>query len=87
LNSGLTALLMALLSYSSPINAQEEPSQQWDCDDKYCKAMSSCEEAVYKDFVCGMSKLDRDSDGLPCENVCKSDAQVAAAKKRLGLEQ
>ncbi len=33
--------------------------------------MKSCAEAKYHLKQCGMKKLDRDGDGLPCENVCK----------------
>ncbi|WP_182787868.1 excalibur calcium-binding domain-containing protein [Aeromonas media] len=37
---------------------------------RYCKDMSSCEEAEFALEQCGHSKLDRDKDGIPCENVC-----------------
>ena len=37
---------------------------------RYCKDMSSCEEAEFALEQCGRSKLDRDKDGIPCENVC-----------------
>ncbi|MEI4940792.1 excalibur calcium-binding domain-containing protein [Aeromonas veronii] len=37
---------------------------------RYCKDMSSCEEAEFALEQCGLSKLDRDNDGIPCENVC-----------------
>lgn len=38
---------------------------------KYCKQMSSCAEACYYLTQCGYSGLDRDKDGIPCENVCR----------------
>lgn len=38
---------------------------------RYCKQMTSCSEAKYHLSQCGMSGLDRDGDGKPCENVCK----------------
>lgn len=42
-----------------------------DCGAKtYCKEMSSCAEARHYMNDCGMDKLDRDGDGIPCENVC-----------------
>lgn len=48
-----------------------------------CKHASSCEEAV--EMWCGgYSRADGDNDGIPCENVCGSRAQVEAAKKRIG---
>lgn len=40
------------------------------CAKKYCKNMSSCSEAYHKFKVCGNKGLDRDKDGVPCENVC-----------------
>lgn len=48
-----------------------------------CKAMSSCEEAVQA-WCDGYSGADRDKDGIPCENVCRSKAQVDAIKERIG---
>lgn len=37
---------------------------------RYCKQMSSCEEA--KQYLqCGLSKLDKDGDGVPCESLCR----------------
>ncbi len=48
--------------------AQDSP---FDCSKKYCKSMTSCQEAVYKLNVCGHKILDRDQDGIPCEAICK----------------
>ncbi|XVE18634.1 excalibur calcium-binding domain-containing protein [Moraxella sp. ZY200743] len=36
-----------------------------------CKQMSSCAEAKHYLNVCGLSRLDRDGDGIPCETLCK----------------
>ncbi|WP_080945904.1 thermonuclease family protein [Moraxella bovoculi] len=36
-----------------------------------CKAMSSCAEAKHYLHVCGVSRLDRDGDGVPCESLCR----------------
>lgn len=38
---------------------------------RYCKEMSSCAEAKHYLNVCGVSRLDRDGDGIPCEAICK----------------
>lgn len=38
---------------------------------KYCKNMSNCEEAKFYLEVCKYTNLDKDGDGIPCENVCK----------------
>ena len=54
----------------------------FDCEPKYCKDMSSCEEAVYQWIVCDIDRLDNDNDGVPCESICNS-ADVAAIRRRL----
>lgn len=52
--------------------AETASSSSYKCGTKrYCKEMSSCAEAMFFLNECGMSKLDRDGDGKPCENVCK----------------
>jgi hypothetical protein len=38
---------------------------------RYCSQMTSCKEAKYYLNVCGLKKLDRDRDGIPCEKLCK----------------
>lgn len=37
---------------------------------RYCRQMSSCAEANYYLQVCGVSSLDGNSDGEPCEMLC-----------------
>lgn len=40
-----------------------------DCSRKpYCKTIATCEEAYAFLQQCGLKRLDRDSDGLPCES-------------------
>lgn len=48
-----------------------------------CKQASSCEEAVIM-WCNGYSGADRDRDGIPCENVCHSRAQVAQIQEKIG---
>lgn len=48
-----------------------------------CKQVSSCEEAVAI-WCGGYSRADGDSDGIPCENVCRSLEQVEAIKSQQG---
>jgi len=36
-----------------------------------CSQMSSCKEAYFYLNKCGLSRLDRDKDGIPCESICK----------------
>jgi endonuclease YncB( thermonuclease family) len=35
-----------------------------------CKEMASCEEARFYLAQCGLSRLDGDGDGIPCESLC-----------------
>jgi endonuclease YncB( thermonuclease family) len=37
---------------------------------RFCKQMVSCDEARYYLEVCGVYRLDRDNDGVPCESIC-----------------
>ncbi|MDD2653032.1 MAG: excalibur calcium-binding domain-containing protein [Sulfurimonas sp.] len=52
------------------INNASTDSGQYSCERKYCKYMTSCDEAYYQMNVCGHAGLDRDHDGIPCENIC-----------------
>ena len=36
-----------------------------------CNQMASCDEAMHYLSVCGVTKLDRNGDGVPCESMCK----------------
>ena len=36
----------------------------------YCTGMSSCVEAQFYYFECGVGRLDGDNDGVPCEQLC-----------------
>ncbi|MGI8520358.1 MAG: excalibur calcium-binding domain-containing protein [Actinomycetota bacterium] len=38
---------------------------------RYCSEMGSCEEAKFHLSQCGLSKLDRDGDGVSCESLCR----------------
>ena len=55
---------------------------EYDCDKKYCKAMVSCDEAYYQLQVCGFTGLDRDGDGVPCENVCGKGGKKQSKKSK-----
>lgn len=62
-------LLLTALFTTTPLFAAE-----YDCDEgrsKYCKNMRSCAEAKFYLNQCGIGRLDRDNDGVPCENVCR----------------
>ena len=36
-----------------------------------CRQMTSCDEAKHYLNDCGMSRLDKDGDGVPCEGLCR----------------
>jgi len=38
---------------------------------RYCREMTSCAEAKFYLQQCGRSSLDGDSDGVPCESICR----------------
>ena len=42
---------------------------------RYCKQMTSCEEARFYLEGCGVRSLDGDGDGTPCEALCSGGAQ------------
>ncbi len=50
--------------------AQKTNNGTCDCS-KSCTAMSSCSEAYYQLNTCGCSARDGDSDGIPCESLCR----------------
>ena len=60
---------------SRSVTAKKEPIEnnpEFNCGTKrYCKEMASCEEARYYLEHCGLSGLDGDGDGVPCEALCK----------------
>lgn len=37
---------------------------------RFCKDMDSCEEACFYLKECGLGRLDKDKDGVPCESLC-----------------
>lgn len=38
---------------------------------RYCADMASCDEARFFFEQCGLSRLDGDEDGVPCEKLCR----------------
>lgn len=48
-----------------------------------CKSALTCRDAVIL-WCSGYSRADADSDGIPCENVCRSLKQVEPIKKEIG---
>ena len=60
-------------SLSTALDNQPETTAQtpYDCGTKTCGKMDSCEEAVYKLYVCGDTARDNNNDGVPCESLCR----------------
>lgn len=56
--------------YKTP-DAEEAFRATAKCGNKYyCGEMSSCAEAQFYYRSCGLSRLDEDNDGIPCEVLC-----------------
>lgn len=50
---------------------QTAPTRRFSCDGKrFCRQMTSCAEAKFYLNQCGVTRLDRDGDGRPCESIC-----------------
>ncbi len=48
-----------------------DPPKAFTCGSKtYCREMASCDEAWYYLRSCGLTRLDGDKDGTPCEAIC-----------------
>lgn len=59
-------------SSSSQIDPIAPLNKNATCGDKrYCKDMTSCEEAKFYLTQCGLTRMDGDGDGVPCEKLCR----------------
>lgn len=67
----LTALSLTF-STATFAKSKKGNAEQFSCDDgkRTCKDMDSCDDAKFHLRECGMQKLDRDRDGVPCESIC-----------------
>lgn len=57
-----------------PVRASARDSSRFQCDPakSSCSRMSSCEEATFHQERCGVTGMDGDHDGIPCEQQwCK----------------
>lgn len=58
---------------NKPIGVHAVPSAVYDAacgHKKHCAQMSSCDEAHFYLTRCGVKSLDRNKNGLPCEELC-----------------
>ena len=67
-------LILATMATSSPAVAAS------------CKSYSTCRQAVIAWCEGRHPGADRDDDGIPCENVCKSRSAVMAIMNEIGCQ-
>lgn len=68
----ISIVCTAIASEKQPKKEPKQKSERFSCEGKRtCKQMSSCDEAMFYLNECGLAKLDRDHDGVPCESICK----------------
>ena len=54
------------------ISSTQSTGKDFTCGSKqYCKEMTSCAEAKFYLNECGLSRLDGNEDGVPCEALCR----------------
>ena len=54
------------------------PSATFTCGAKrYCREMTSCDEARFQLQQCHLPRLDGDGDGVPCETLCSRESRRA----------
>ena len=62
--------ILLLLLPLSLFAKTDNTSKKLECGNKkYCKRMTSCKEVKFYLKECGLKKLDKDKDGIPCEKV------------------
>jgi len=55
-----------------PAFGSDNTAESFSCGVKrFCKQMSSCDEACFHLQQCGLTRLDGNSDGVPCNRLCK----------------
>lgn len=64
---------LATEAAEAPVYSRMVIKAAFSCDGRHlCRQMRSCEEAYFFLNVCGVHRLDGDSDGVPCETICGS---------------
>ncbi|MBL6082354.1 thermonuclease family protein [Belnapia sp. T18] len=57
---------------AAPMRSAPTVSSGFTCGGKqYCREMTTCAEARFYLQQCGLSRLDGDRDGVPCETLCR----------------
>lgn len=65
-----SACSQSLVSPSPAKVVNENDNYACDCS-KLCPQIKTCDEAYYQLNSCGCTKRDADSDGVPCESLCR----------------
>ena len=64
----------------TPAIASAPPTTSFACGRKtYCREMTSCAEALFYLRRCGLTRIDGDGDGVPCEKICRGSTMSAIA--------
>lgn len=64
------------ISKLQSIKQSISPADQFSCGAKrFCSKMTSCAEACFYLAQCGLTRLDRDKDGIPCEKLCSRQCE------------
>lgn len=57
---------------AEPVASRSPSSPDFVCGAKtYCREMHSCAEAKFHFEQCGLTRIDGDGDGRPCETLCR----------------
>lgn len=78
--AALLLAAQAALAQAPPPRGVSRPAA---CGTKrYCTQMTSCEEAMFHFQVCGLTRLDGDGDGVPCERLCGPGPRRGSTRRR-----
>lgn len=59
------------VSITNPVLSEMLDRTAFKCEGKRtCGQMDSCKEAYFYLKTCGLKRLDKDKDGIPCESIC-----------------
>ncbi len=67
---GVVAVSTTAQAIGLSARASVSPVPEYKCGKQLCRQMTSCAEAVYLLRQCGVTRLDSDGDGKPCERLC-----------------
>jgi hypothetical protein len=61
----ITTIVLSQASYTYDYSGMQ-------CGTKHkCSQMTTCKEAYFYLEKCGIKRLDRDKNGIPCERICR----------------